>query len=126
MPIVQISMNAALVEQERQALLFSVARLVSDVMVKPIRDVMVSLAEADFVMGGNVEPAAFIDFRCLSGLQVDGVMERLCGDMLGILQRYVPIDPSRVYVNFFQVSPEYAWRFRDGVPVCPKSAVGVR
>jgi phenylpyruvate tautomerase PptA (4-oxalocrotonate tautomerase family) len=125
-PIVQISMNVDLIEQERQGLLFAVARLVSDVMAKPIEDVMVLFIEVDSVMGDSLGSAAFIDFRCLSGLQVDGVRERLCKDMLDILQQYVPIDSSRVYVNFFQVPPEYAWRFRDGVAVCPKSSVSVR
>jgi phenylpyruvate tautomerase PptA (4-oxalocrotonate tautomerase family) len=126
MPIVQISSNVTLSAQERQDLLLSVARLVSEVMEKPIQDVMVSLTAADFAMAGSFEPAAFIDFRCLSGLQVDGVMARLCHGMLDILRQYAPIDPARVYVNFFEVRPDGAWRFKDGVAVCPKSATGAR
>lgn len=126
MPVVQISLNVALAGQEKQTLLLSVARLVSEVMDKPIHDVMVSLTMADFVMGGNFEPTAFVDLRCLSGLQVEGVTQRLCEGMLTSLRRHVPIDPARVYLNFSEVCPEYAWRFRDGVAVCPKSAASAR
>ena len=74
MPIVQISSNVDLAKHEKQALLLSVARLVSEIMEKPIQDVMVSFTPTDFVMAGNFEAAAFIDFRCLSGLQEDGRM----------------------------------------------------
>ena len=126
MPIVQISSNVILSEQEIRDLLLSVARLVSEVLEKPIQDVMVSLTVADFAMNGDLGPAAFIDLRCLSGLHADGVMARLCQGMLGILRQFAPIDPARVYVNFFEVRPDSAWRFRDGVAVCPKSAIGGR
>jgi phenylpyruvate tautomerase PptA (4-oxalocrotonate tautomerase family) len=126
MPIVQISSNVTLSAQEKQDLLLSVARLVSEVMEKPIQDVMVSFTAADFAMAGSCEPTAFIDLRCLSGLQADGVTARLCQGMLDILRQYAPIDPARVYVNCFEVRPDNAWRFRDGVAVCPKNAIGAR
>ena len=122
MPIVQISSNVDLAKHEKQALLLSVARLVSEIMEKPIQDVMVSFTPTDFVMAGNFEAAAFIDFRCLSGLQEDGRMARLCDELLNILQQYAPIDPARLYLNFFEVCPDYAWRFRNGAAVCPKLA----
>jgi phenylpyruvate tautomerase PptA (4-oxalocrotonate tautomerase family) len=126
MPIVQISSNVALSTQERQDLLIPIAQLVSEAMEKPIQDVMVSFTAADFAMAGSFEPAAFIDFRCLSGLQADGMMARLCQGMLDILRQYAPVDPARVYINFFEVRPDSAWRFLDGVPVCPKSAGSAR
>ncbi|MBN2001932.1 MAG: hypothetical protein JXA21_01140 [Anaerolineae bacterium] len=126
MPIVQISLNVNLVEQEKQNLHLSIARLVSEVLEKPLHDVMVSLTMADFAMGGTFEPAAFMDLRCLSGLQGEDVPRRLCEGMLSILRRYVSIDPARVYINFFEVHPECAWRFKDGVAVCPKSSTNAR
>lgn len=126
MPIVQISSNVTLSTQGKQDLLTSIARLVSETLEKPIQDVMVSFTAADFAMAGSFEPTAFIDFRCLSGLQADGVMARLCQGMLDILRQYAPIDPARVYVNFFEVRSDSAWRFRDGAAVCPKSAIGAR
>jgi hypothetical protein len=124
MPIVQISSNVDL--SGRQDLLISIAQLVSEVMEKPIQDVMVSFTAADFAMADSFEPAAFIDFRCLSGLQANGVMARLCQGMVDILRQYAPIDPDRVYVNFFEVRPDGAWRFLDGVPICPKSSSSAR
>jgi phenylpyruvate tautomerase PptA (4-oxalocrotonate tautomerase family) len=126
MPIVQISSNVALSTQEKEDLLTSVARLVSEAMEKPIQDVMVSFTAAEFAMAGSFEPTAFIDLRCLSGLQVEGMRARLCQGMLDILQQHAPVDPARVYVNFFEVRPDSAWRFRDGVAVCPKSVIGAR
>lgn len=123
MPVVQINCNVALTQPEKQELLAEVARLVAEVMEKPLADVMVALTHADFVMAGSFAPAAFINFRCLSGLQAEGRMARLCTGMCDVLRQYAPLSTDRVYVNFAEVGPEYAWRFRDGVAVCPKSAL---
>lgn len=126
MPIVQIKMNVELDTQQKRDLLLSVAEFTAEIMEKPLADVMVFYTLADFVMDGSFSPAAFIDFRCLSGLQENGVTQCLCEGMLKILQRHVTIEPSRIYINFFEVCAEYAWRFRDGVAVCPKSNALVR
>jgi hypothetical protein len=126
MPIVQINLNVALAEQEKQALLLSVAGMVSDVMAKPFADVMVSLTITDFVMAGNFEPAAFVELRCLSGLDVAGTTKLLCEGLLANLQQHVAINPARVYINFVEACPEYAWRFCDGVAVCPQNADNAR
>jgi len=126
MPVVQISSNISLTGQEKQALLIAVARLVSKIMEKPIQDVMVALTGADFVMMEDFGPAAFIDIRCLSGLEEEGVKACLCEGLRDVLQQCASLDPDRVYVNFFEVSPDCAWRFRDGVPVCPKIAMDAR
>ncbi|MBN1887125.1 MAG: hypothetical protein JW850_04015 [Thermoflexales bacterium] len=126
MPVVQINLNVALAEQDKHDLLLSASRLVSEVLEKPLCDVMVSLTTADFVMAGSFDPAAFVDLRCLSGLQVEGATKRLCQGLLEVLRRLIPIDSSRVYINFAEVCPEYAWRFREGAAVCPKSAIGAR
>lgn len=126
MPVVQISSNIPLVGQEKQTLLISIAQVVSKIMEKPIQDVMVALTGADFVMMDDFGPAAFIDIRCLSGLQEEGVKARLCEGVRDVLQQYASLDPDRVYVNFFEVSPDCAWRFRNGVPVCPPIAMDAR
>jgi hypothetical protein len=122
-PVVQINMNVLLDAQQKQSLLLSAARFTAEAMEKPLADVMAFYTHADFVMEGSFSPAAFIDFRCLSGLQENGVTECLCQGMLKILQQHTEIDADRVYINFFEVSAEYAWRFRDGMAVCPKSNV---
>jgi hypothetical protein len=119
-PVVQIQMNVELARQTRQSLLIAVARLVAESMQKPLADVMVFMTYADFVMDGTFAPAAFVDFRCLSGLQEEGVTQCLCEGILKILQQHTAIEPNRLYINFFEVCPEYAWRFRDGMAVCPK------
>ena len=120
MPIIQINLNLPLTPSEKQTILTSAAQLTADAMVKPLRDVMVMLTQADFFMDGSMAPAAFIDFHCISGLSLD-VSRQLCAGYLKSIQQVAALDESRVYVNFVEVKGQHTWRFMYGVAVCPKS-----
>ncbi|MFZ6029183.1 MAG: phenylpyruvate tautomerase MIF-related protein [Chloroflexota bacterium] len=121
MPVIQIKSNIAFEADAKKHLLSSVARLTADVMQKPMADVMVACLTADFIMDGKIDEAAvFVDFRSLSNVDRP-TARQLCEGLLNIIQEQVPVDPARVYINFFEVCGEFAWRFRDGVAVCPKS-----
>lgn len=122
MPILHLRLNVALEGDERRELLSSIAQAVSDVLEKPPEDVMVSLVLADFWMEGNDDPAAFIDFRCLPGLQ-DEDMACLSEEIVCALRRFVPIAPQRVFLHFLEACPEGAWRFREGTAVCSKGTL---
>lgn len=126
MPIIQMSTNIDLTRQDKRSLLLAIAHLVSEVMERPIRDVMVSHTLAEFVMDDSFEPVAFIDFRCLPGVGMDGMMACLSDGMIRILRQYVPINPDRVFLHFLEADPDYAWRFRDGVAACSPCSVTVR
>ena len=120
MPVIQINSNLPLTPPQKQAVLTAATELTANVMGKPLCSVMVMLTYADFLMDGTTDPAVFIDFHCLSGLDLD-VSRRLCTGFLEIIQQTSALDPSRMYVNFVEVEGQYAWRFINGVAVCPES-----
>jgi hypothetical protein len=121
MPIIQINVNLPLTSWQKKTVLTSAAQLTADIMEKPLCDVMVMLTQADFFMDGSTDPAVFIDFHCISGLDLD-VSHRLCTGFLNIIQETAELDASRVYINFVKVKGEHAWRFTNGEAVCPESA----
>jgi hypothetical protein len=124
MPILQLYHNTAISENASRMLTISFPEIVSSVMKKPIKDVMVIICKSDIVFGEIDEPAAFIDFRCINGLSND-IAESLCNKFAILLRDAAFIQPSRIYINFNVVCEEYAWRFVNGFAVCPKSNVKI-
>jgi phenylpyruvate tautomerase PptA (4-oxalocrotonate tautomerase family) len=121
MPIIQIQLNVALDDERKAGLLLSISKLTAEIMQKPISDVMALCSMSDLVMGGIAGPAAFVDFRCISGLTTI-VARDLCEGFDNLLKDAAGIDSSRVYINFMEVSDAHAWRFIDGIAVCPRIA----
>ncbi len=104
MPIIQIKMNTALGSEEKNKLLTSISQLVANVMEKLPCDIMIMYSYCDIFMGGSFEPAAFVDFRCVSGLN-HKVSKSICECILDKLKEVSEnIEASRVYVNFFEVN----------------------
>jgi hypothetical protein len=121
MPIVQVKINLELDTEKKNELILSVSHLVADIMEKPFSDIMVMYSYSDIVMAGSFEPAAFIDFRCISGLN-HMVSKSICEGILSVFKRLmIQIEESRIYINFFEVSKTCAWRFIGNFALCPES-----
>ncbi|KNY27379.1 hypothetical protein [Pseudobacteroides cellulosolvens] len=86
-------------------------------MNKPLEDIMVQYSYCDIIMFNSYDHAAFIDFKFISGLNLV-ISKELCIGMADILSKAAAIVPSRIYINFFEVSGVHAWRFINGTPVC--------
>jgi hypothetical protein len=119
--MIQIQINVELDKEKKTDLLLAISKLTSDVMKKPIGDVMALVRMSEIVFGGEKGPAAFIDFRCISGLTPTSA-RKLCEGFDNILKDLANIDSSRVYINFMEVSDAHAWRFIDGIAMCPRTA----
>lgn len=120
MPIVIINTNVEINDDKKELILSNVAQLVANLMKKPITDVMVLYSYHYMVMANSIKPAAYVDIKYISRLDLK-ISEDLSSGILDILNQVVDLDPARLYLNFFEVSDIQAWRFIDGIPVCPKS-----
>jgi len=119
MPIVQVKTNQHLKKSQIADFLAEIALSVSQLMHKPEEDVKVMYSYFDIWMANSNSTAAFIDIRFVSGLDIE-MAANLCNQLGVILQKHIEIDLSRVYINFFDVPEEHAWRFKNGTAVCPK------
>lgn len=120
MPIVMLNTNVEINDDKKEFILCNIAQLVSNLMKKPITDVMVLYSYHYMFMSNSIKPAAFVDFKYISKLDLK-IYASLCSGILDILNQVVDMDPARLYLNFFEVSDIQAWRFIDSIPVCPKS-----
>lgn len=120
MPIVIINTNVEINDDKKELILCNVAQLVANLMKKPINDVMVLYSYQYMVMANSTKPAAYVDIKYISSLDLK-ISEDLSSGVLEILNQVINMDPARLYLNFFEVSDIQAWRFIDGIPVCPKS-----
>ena len=118
MPIVQLHLNSRLSRAKCQACLHEIAQLVAATLDKPLCDAMVLAHFSQAWLDGSAAPLAFIDFRVISGLTLEN-SRALCQGMAVILRRYIAIASERIYVNFCETEPAYAWRFVAGQAVCP-------
>lgn len=117
MPNIIVRTNARLGEENKKEMLVNIAKWTAYIMKKPVSDVMVMYSYNDFIMAETFEPAAFIDFNCVTGFDTE-VGKELCIGINKILSDIVEIESSRIYIKFFEVSNIHAWRFIDNMPVC--------
>jgi phenylpyruvate tautomerase PptA (4-oxalocrotonate tautomerase family) len=98
MPLLKIQTN---LERPGQAAEFlrEASRTVSEMLGKPERYVMVSLAcSADMIFAGDPRPTAYLELKSI-GLpqeQTAGFSETLCR----LLEQHLEIPPERVYIEF--------------------------
>lgn len=122
MPIIQLKLNVKPEQEKLKAVLREVTRLTADTMEKSFSDIMVLWEYSDIYMDSSFDPAAFIDFRLISGFSLERG-ETLCRGIAKVLREKAAIDSSRVYIHFIEAHETLAWRFIDGIPGCPAMAV---
>ena len=118
MPIIQIKNNSELSKEEIRSLQKDVVSIVSRTLNKPEDDIQVLYFRTDIWMANSDQSAACIDIRFVSGLNNE-IATHLCERLGTLLQKVIDIDLSRLYINFFDIPQEHAWRFKNGTPVCP-------
>ena len=118
MPIVQVNTNKDLNEIETSKLLREVSLEVSKILGKPYDDVMVIFSHCDMMMANNNSPAVFIDLRVISGLTKEKAND-LSNRLGEIFQKALELDLNRMYINFFDIPAEHAWRFKNEKATCP-------
>lgn len=120
MPVIQVKTNTNLNDAQKQQLLLAITRRVAEIMGKPVSDIMVLYSGEEIMMGETSEPAAFVDLRFISGLNMSRA-KALCEALKNVINETVVIAPTRLYINFPQVDGVRAWRFIDHAAVCSES-----
>lgn len=112
MPLLTLKTSVLLPEDEQEAVVKAISRVVADGIGKPEQYVMVVLEEGTICMGGLSGPAAFADIRSIGGLSPETnrrVSETLCS----LLSDRLDVAPNRIYLNFSEISGEN-WGWNGG------------
>lgn len=119
MPVLQLKCNTIISDDTCKVLQRSFVGIISRIMGKPSGDVMVVINRCDMYIGDSELPSAFVELRCINGLTSE-ISMALAGEFGQILWNTMSIELSRVYINFSVVEDVCAWRFVNGIAVCPK------
>jgi phenylpyruvate tautomerase PptA (4-oxalocrotonate tautomerase family) len=99
MPLLKLETNVALSDEQRQRLLSSLSKIVSQTVGKPEQYVMVTIAPASIQMSAKPGNAAFVEVRSIGGLS-DDINRKISKEVCKLLTDAVGIAPDRVYLNF--------------------------
>ena len=109
MPLLKLETTVVLTEDQRQALLASLSKIVAETIGKPQQYVMVAASQAAMQMSGSAGDAAFVDVRSIGGLTGD-VNRKLSQRVCGLLHDSLGIPPNRIYLNFTEVeASQWGW-----------------
>jgi phenylpyruvate tautomerase PptA (4-oxalocrotonate tautomerase family) len=106
MPLLKLETTVVLTEDQRQALLASLSKTVSETIGKPQQYVMVAASQAAMQMSGSPGNAAFVDVRSIGGLTGD-VNRKLSQKVCQLLHDSLGIPPNRIYFNFTDVQASH-------------------
>ncbi|WP_045224066.1 phenylpyruvate tautomerase MIF-related protein [Methyloterricola oryzae] len=103
MPYVKIQVNRKLEAEQSRELLKHVSQRVAKELSKPESYVMVEVTDnTAMLFGGNDAPAAMVELKSIG---LPSVLNRPLSKMLsGVLNERLGIEPSRVYVEFTDVT----------------------
>ncbi len=99
MPLLKLETTVALAAEKRKALLAALSKVASATIGKPEAYVMVMLGQADILMSGREDDAAFVDIRSIGGLTGEA-NRKLSQQVCQLLKDSLGISPDRVYLNF--------------------------
>jgi phenylpyruvate tautomerase PptA (4-oxalocrotonate tautomerase family) len=105
-PLLKLETTVVLTEDQRQALLASLSKIVAETIGKPQQYVMVTASQAAIQMSGSPGDAAFVDVLSIGGLT--GVVNRkLSQKVCQLLHDSLGIPPNRIYLNFTDVQASH-------------------
>ena len=107
MPLIQITANVELPENQQQALLAVLSRTLAEVTHKPEGYCMAVFTRAALLFAGQPGPAAFVDVRGIGGLSRE-VNQQLTEQLGAQLKKALGVPPNRCYITFTEV-PADRW-----------------
>jgi phenylpyruvate tautomerase len=109
MPLLKLETTVSISDDEQQALLASLSKIVCETIGKPEQYVMVTISTAAIVMSGRAGDAAFVDLRSIGGLGA-GVNRQLAQKICRALNESLGVPQNRIYLNFTDVGPaNWGW-----------------
>jgi phenylpyruvate tautomerase len=106
MPLLKLETTVALTEDQRQALLASLSKILAEAIGKPVQYVMVTASQVAIQMSGSPGDAAFVDVRSIGGLTGD-VNRKLSQKVCQLLHDSLGIPQNRIYLNFTDVKASH-------------------
>lgn len=103
MPLLKIQMTGDQPAETRNRIMSQGSALLAKITGKPEKYTMVVLENAEILMAGRPEPAAFIEVRGIGGLTPQ-VNKELSAALCNLLKGETGIQPCHVYLNFTDVS----------------------
>lgn len=115
MPICQIKTNSVMSQQKKEDFLKTVCQEISEIVEKPVADVMTMISDEYMQMNNSSETALFAEFRyvkCFNSPEEKSEFLKCFADrMLDIFRRYTNVDPHRVYMQFTEMQRDSAWKY---------------
>ncbi|MGA7799205.1 MAG: phenylpyruvate tautomerase MIF-related protein [Gammaproteobacteria bacterium] len=112
MPLLRIQTNRPIAAEQRPALAARASALVSELLGKPERYVMVALEPArDMLFGGSDAPLAYMELKSigLPDSETAGFSQALCQ----LAQQELGVAAERVYIEFVD-APRKMWGWNGG------------
>lgn len=125
MPVVNIFTNAILYHNCKKPLFQKISIIISDILNKPQKDVMVIMNRSEILFDNSDRASAYLEITCLSGLSIENNY-KICENLKNCLFDYLRVDSERIYINFREANPECGWRFIDNIARCPASNMSIK
>jgi 4-oxalocrotonate tautomerase family enzyme len=110
MPFINVHVPEKVTKEQGERLLREVSGVVAEVTGKPEAYMMVAVHQGQMAMAGKPADAAFVDVRCLGGLN-DSVNEKLSRRLCDTLKAVAGIEPDSVYLNFTDIMAQnWGWK----------------
>ena len=106
MPLIKITVNVDLPENQQQALLAALSRTLAEVTHKPEGYCMVTCTRAAVLFAGRPGPAVFVDVRGIGGLSRE-VNQQLTEQLGAQLKKALGVPSDRMYITFTDVPADH-------------------
>ena len=106
MPMLKLQTSVPLSDEQRNALLPTLSKLVAEGIGKPEQYVMVTVETASILMAGKGGPAALAEVRSIGGLN-GRVNSQLSQKLCTLLEQTLRIPAGRVYINFANIAADH-------------------
>ena len=116
MPIAQMKTNYKFSSPAvRTSFLDETASELSEILRKPLPAIMIMLDECPMYMNSSEDTEFFAEFRYILPPEYSdnksAFLKELADRMLSLIQKHTHADPSRVYMQFTEMTREGAWRY---------------
>ena len=112
MPLLSITTNAQVADEQTSSLLETLSTAVADMLGKPERYVMVSLSPNPHMsFAGNREPLAYLELKSI-GLP-EGRTGEMSSRLCAVVAAGLGISPERIYIEFSDAQ-RHLWGWNGG------------
>ena len=113
MPVISLKINVSLPDIKQEYLCKDIAVEAAKILGKNPDTAMVTYTECSIFLNNTSDNAVFFDIESI-GIDNQEKQSIICNKLYEILKKYIEIDSSRIFLNFIDVNPSFAWKFQNG------------